>query len=207
MDVPMEVRPRRRIDLVTLAMMVVTAAALGGAGWLGYSRSRGLPPPVVGSRVPPLFLLDLDTLEPYVMAGSSGQVVWIVFWSADAPSSQAFLTELAAACNKLKRHGRFTLVAAALEADEPERVRDLVARSAVALPVYLARPETRRRFGADRADPPLHILVDASGCVAAMAHAADRPSLDRLAAQVERLLDALEPQDDTRFASVQGSHR
>ena len=42
------------------------------------------------------------------------------------------------------------------------------------LPAYLATPETRRRFRAEVADPPLHILIDAGGRVLAMARGDER---------------------------------
>jgi hypothetical protein len=47
---------------------------------------------------------------------------------------------------------------------------------------------------------PLHVLIDESGCVAAVAHGRDNSSLSRLADQAERWLDDMEPLGRTRFA-------
>ena len=77
----------------------------------------------------------------------------------------------------------------------------MVEAAGVNVPVYLASPETRRRFHAQGADPPLHILIDAGGNVIAMARHAGRPTIDRFAEQVRRRLDELDPIGETRFAS------
>ena len=155
MDEASDIPTKRRIDGVTAIMVVVTVASLLGAAWL---RTRRLPenePPAVGALAPPLRLLDLETSEPIVLVGLRGKVVWVVFWSADSPSGRSSLAAIEPAWSSLKAQGRFAMVAAAVEADHPDRVRAAVAASGVKLPVYLASAETRRRFGAAPGRPAL----------------------------------------------------
>ena len=94
------------------------------------------------------------------------------------------------------------MVTAAVEADDPAAVRTAVEAAGVDLPVYLAGPETRRRFHAQDADPPLHVLIDAGGRILAMARGDGRPTIDRIAEQARRRLDELDPIGETRFASA-----
>ena len=63
------------------------------------------------------------------------------------------------------------MVTAAINSDQPERVRAALAEIHVTVPAYLAGPETLRRFGAELADPPLHLLVDGEGRIAALVRA------------------------------------
>jgi hypothetical protein len=198
---------RRRVDAVTALMCVITIAAIVGAAWLRYGprseRERPEPAEVsVGSVAPPLRLLDLKTSEPIVLAGLSDRVVWLVFWSASSPSGRAFLPELEAAWKPLRAHRRFVLVTAAVEGEDPAVVRAAVAASGVELPVYLAGPETRRQYHVQAADPPLHVVIDAGGQVVTMARHAGPATIDRIAKQVRRHLDELDPMGDTRFAEV-----
>jgi hypothetical protein len=99
------------------------------------------------------------------------------------------------------------MVTAAVESGDPKRVREVVAQSGVELPVYLASPDSLRRFSAPSADPPLNVLVDADGQIIAMARGAGDSMLDRLADQAKRLLDELDPMGNTRFAERAGSVR
>lgn len=205
MDEASDIPTKRRIDGITTIMVVVTVASLLGAAWL---RTRRLPedkPPAVGTLAPPLRLLDLETSEPTVLVGLRGKVVWVVFWSADSTSGGSSLAAIEPAWSTFKAQGRFTMVAAAVEADNPGRVRAAAAASGVTLPVYLASAETRRRFGALQADPPLHMLIDADGRIATIALGTSPQTIDRIAEQARRLLDELGPLENTRFASA-GSH-
>ena len=93
---------------------------------------------------------------------------------------------------------------AAVESGEPDRVRAVVAESGVDLPVYLASPDSLRRFAAENADPPLNVLIDAEGQVIAIARGAGEATLDRLADQAKRRLDELDPMGNTRFAHRTG---
>jgi hypothetical protein len=200
---------RRRVDVVTALMSVVTVAAVVGAAWLRYGPTSSREQPAagdvsVGAEAPPLRLLDLKTSEPMVLVGLSDRVVWLVFWSAGSPSGRACLPELEAAWKKLKGHRRFALVTAAVEADDPGVVRAAIEDSGVDLPVYLASPETRRRFHAQAADPPLHVVIDAGGQVVAMARHSGPSTIDRIAKQVRRRLDELDPIGETRFAAREG---
>ena len=202
MDEASDVPTRRRIDGITAIMVVVTVASLLGAVWLRVRRMPENEPPAVGSLAPPLRLLDLETSEPIVLVGLRGKVVWIVFWSADSNSVGSSLAAIEPAWSTLKAQGRFAMVAAAVEADNPIRVRAAAAASGVKLPVYLASAETCRRFGARLADPPLNILIDADGRIATIARGTSPQTIDRIADQATRLLDELGPLENTRFASA-----
>ena len=201
MDEASDMPTKRRIDGITAIMVVVTVASLVGAAWL---RTRRLPqdePPAVGTVAPPLRLLDLETLEPIVLVGLRGKVVWVVFWSADSRSRGSSLAAMNAAWKTLKAQGRFAMVAAAVEAGDPGRVRAAAAENGVNLPVYLASAETARRFGAIQADPPLNVLIDGDGRIATMARGTSPQTIERIAGHARRLLDELGPLDETRFAS------
>jgi hypothetical protein len=200
---PTETPRRRRIDAMSALMSGITIAALIGAARLRYGPwPTPEPPPVtVGTEAPPLRLLDLETSDPLVLVGLRGKVVWVVFWSAAAPSGRACLPELAAAVKTLRAHRRFAVVTAAAESGNPTSVRDAVAAAGVDLPVYLASRETLRRYGARRADPPLHVLIDEDGRVIALARGAGRPTLDRIAQQARLRLDVLDPLGETRLAT------
>jgi hypothetical protein len=198
---------RRRVDAVTALMCAITVAAIAGAAWLRYgprsARERPEPADVsVGAVAPPLRLLDLKTSEPIVLAGLSDRVVWLVFWSAGSSSGRACLPELEAAWKPLKAHRRFALVTAAVEAEDPAVVRAAVEASGVELPVYLAGPETRRLYRVQAADPPLHVVIDTGGQVVTMARHAGQATIDRIAKQVRRRLEEIDPIGDTRFAEV-----
>jgi hypothetical protein len=155
----------------------------------------------MGAEAPLLRLLDVKTSEPLVLVGLAGRVVWVVFWSAAAPSGRACLPELAAAWKGLKWHPRFALVTAAVEAGDPGSVSAVVEAGGWDLPVYLAGPETRRQFGAGSGDPPLHILIDEDGRIMVMARSASRATIERIADQARRRLDELDPLGQTRFAA------
>jgi hypothetical protein len=199
MNEPTEIPPRRRIDWVSGLMAGVTVAASLGAAWFYFGRQPSERSLVVGSPAPLLQLIDLETSEPLVLAGLHGKVVWIVFWSAGSTSGPSSLPVIARAWSRLKEHRRFGMAAAAIDS-EPARVRAVVADSQFEMPVYLASPESRRRFDAEVADPPLNVLVDAEGKVAAIARGTAPQTIDRLARQASRLLEELDPQGRTRFA-------
>ena len=206
MDEPIDPPRRRRPDPVTAIMMAVTATALLAAIWL---KSRGTPenePPRVGALAPPLRLLDMETSEPLALVGQRGKVVWVVFWSATSPSPSSSLAAIERASVPLRARRRFAMVAAAVDTDQPARVRAAVAESQVKLPVYLASAENVRRYGAGAGMSPLHVLIEADGRIAAIAREAGPQTIERIADQARRLLDDLGPLDDTRFASAM-SHR
>jgi peroxiredoxin len=170
-DVTSEPYPKRRIDAMSALMVLVTLSALAGAAWMRFGRSGATESwsASVGAEAPPLRLLDLESSEPMVLVGLNSKVVWVVFWSARAPSGPSCLTELKAASKRLRSHRRFAMVTAAVESDDPAAVRAAMQSAGVNLPVYLAGPDTRRRFHAENADPPLHVLIDAGGRILAMA--------------------------------------
>jgi hypothetical protein len=208
MDEPTERPARRRLDAMSAMMGMITVAAIVGAAWMRFGPSSSHEPQgvAVGAEAPPLRLRDLKTSDPLVLVGLRDKVVWVVFWSAGAPSGRSCLTELAAACKVIRAHRRFALVTAAVEADDPDRVRAAVDASGLDLPVYLASPETLRRFGAGPSDPPLHVLIDEEGRILALARGAGRPTIARIADQARRRLTELDPLGHTRFASRGGRH-
>ncbi len=199
MSEPTEIPPRRRIDWTSALMALVTLAASLGALWFYFGRHPGDAPLVVGSQAPLLQLTDLETSEPLLLAGMHGKVVWIVFWSAGSTTGPASLPVFERAWKGLKGHRRFGMAAAAVDS-EPARVRAAVASSGVDIPVYLASPESRRRYRAEKADPPLNVLLDAEGQVAAIARGTAPQTIDRIARQADRLLQELDPLGRVRFA-------
>jgi hypothetical protein len=201
MDEATEIRSRRRIDPMTALMIAITALALLGAAWLRFGPSAMPGPPRVGGLAPPVHVRDLDTSESMVLAGLRGKVVWLVFWSANSESGPAILPVLEDVWNRLKAHQRFLLVPAAVDTDHPERVRVLAGANQFNLPVYLASPDTQRRYNAELADPPLHVLIDAAGHIIAIARGDGRSTIERIAEQAKRQLDQLDPLGATRFAS------
>jgi hypothetical protein len=202
MDQASDIPTRRRIDAISAIMVVATVASLLGTAWLRARRPPENEPPAVGALAPPLRLLDLETSEPLVLIGLRGKVAWVVFWSADSPSGRSSLAAIEHAWGQLKARRKFALVVAAVEAGNPDGVRATVAESGVKLPVYLASAETLQRYGAERADPPLHVLIDADGRIAAMARGSGSHTIERIADQARRLLDELGPLGETRFAAA-----
>jgi hypothetical protein len=192
----------RRFDWVSAVLALGTLLLVGWTAWLRFGPASAPEPPAVGSVLPPLRLIDMETSEPLVLLGLKGKVVWIVFWSAGTPSGRASLPKLEAVWKRLKPYQRFTLVAASVDSEQAERVRAVIAQVHATLPVYLAGPETCRRFGAQKADPPLHVLIDAQGQIAALARGAGQETIDRLASQAQGWLDELDPLRNTRFARV-----
>ncbi|MGC8643603.1 MAG: TlpA family protein disulfide reductase [Isosphaeraceae bacterium] len=186
---------------MSVILAVLTVIFLGWTAWLRFGPPSASEPPSIGSALPPLKLLDLETGELRILLGLKGKVVWVVFWSADSPSCQTVLPRLERAWKRLRPHRSFTLVTAAAESQEPDRVRTALAQSRASLPAYLATPETLRRFDAQHADPPLHYLIDADGRVAALARGDGQDTIDRLTAEAREWLEHLGPLESTRFAS------
>ncbi|MFO0891576.1 MAG: TlpA disulfide reductase family protein [Isosphaeraceae bacterium] len=196
----------RRVDRVSLLLTVATLAFVAGAIWLRL-RTPELPePPSLGSTPPPLRLLDPETSEPVFLLGLKGKVTWLVFWSADSASGKAVLPRLEEAWRTLRPHRRFALVAAAVDAGDPGKVRDVLGALHPRLPAYLATPETRLRYGVSQADPPLHLLIDAEGKVAALVRGAGKETVHRLAERIRGWLEDLDPLGPTRFARVLPAH-
>ncbi len=193
-------RPWRRFDWPTAVIALVTVLALGWLGWMRYRPAPQPAPPKIGAVPPPLRLRDLETSEPLILLGLRGKVVWIAFWSARSPSRRAGLAELEKVWKRLKSRPRFSMVAVAVDADRPDLVRAAMAEAKADLPVYLVTEETRRAFGVTDHNLALHVLIDDDGHVGVVAHGDGPDTLARLARQVERWLDALEPFGSTRFA-------
>jgi hypothetical protein len=146
--------------------------------------------------------LDLETSEPLILLGLKGKIVWVVFWSANSTSGKASLPMLEAAWKRLKQNRRFSLIAAAVDSEAAQQVRSTITAAKATMPVYLASLETRRRFGALDADPPLHLLIDEQGRIATLARGASRQTIDRLATQAQSRLNELDPLRNTRFAGT-----
>ncbi len=203
MDPNGEPFPRRRVDPVPGLMLLVTLTALIGAGWLQFGSSptaQVSQTAAVGSEAPPLRLIDPATSEPVVMVGLHDRVAWVVFWSAGVASGRACLRQVESATRKLRRHQRFAIVAAAIEVEQAALVRSEARDAGFPRPVYLAVPETCRRFRAGSADPPVHVLIDDRGQILAMARGADDRTIARLADLARRRLDELEPAGEMRLA-------
>jgi hypothetical protein len=199
---PEDGRPSWHFDWLSLMMALVTVLIVGGAAWLRFAPPSSIEPPAVGSVLPPLRLLDLKSSEPLVLLGLKGKIVWLVFWSPGSQTGRKVLPQLEKAWRRLRPHGRFSMVAAAVDSPQSERAREAVAEIHATLPVYLATPETRHRFGVQDADPPLHLLIDERGQIAALARGAGPETIDRLASQARAWLDELDPMRNTRFASA-----
>jgi hypothetical protein len=201
-DLESEPYPKRRVDAMSGLMMLVTLVALAGAAWLRFDRSSSpaVSTAIVGAEAPPLRLTDPETSEPIVLVGLRDKVVWVVFWSAASPSGRSCLAELETASRRLRMHRRFATVAAAVEFDDPAKVQAAVRESEFKPPVYLAGAETRRRFHAESADPPLHVLIDSGGRILAMARGGGQPTIGRIAELARRRLDEIDPLGEIRFA-------
>jgi hypothetical protein len=195
---------RRRIDPATALLILVTLAALLGAGWLRLASRSAVVPLAVDGPAPPLHLLDVQTSEPLVLLGSSGRVNWVVFWSVDSPTAPASLKMLEQASNRLRAHRRFALLPAAVGIDRGKaaEVRSFLLNNRLNLPACLASPETLRRFGVASADPPFHVLIGADGHILALAQGGGRATIDRIAGLAERHLEELDPHGTTRFAAL-----
>jgi len=189
--------PRRQIDWPAAALAVVTTAARGWAAWQRFGPPPPPEPPVPGAWPPPLRLLDPADGEPVLLMGR-GKVVWVTFWSAASGSAAAELARLDRAWAGLRGRRRFLAVAAAVDADRPGRLAGVRAAARAGRPVYLATPGTRRAFGV--AGAPLHLLIDESGRVAAVARGWGEATLDRLARQAGAALEGSEPAGDARLA-------
>jgi hypothetical protein len=193
---------RSKVDWASALMAAVAIVALVAAAWFRFGSTTKVKSLAVGDPAPLVRLIDLDSSEPLLMLGLKGKVVWIVFWSAEAKDASKTLAAIARASSKIKAHRRFTMLTAAIEADKPDKVRAVVTEAGADLPVYLASADSRLRFGAEIADPPLHVLIDAQGQVIAIARGAGQSTLDRLADQAGRQLEELDPEGNTRFAGV-----
>ncbi len=189
--------PKRRIDWVSAVMALITSVALAWTAWLWLEQDGRTEPPAMGSKMPALRLLDLETAEPLVLVGLRGKVLWISFWSEAKPPD---LAALQAASASLRSRKKFALIVAATDAGSTDRFRRVIAEAKVELPVYLASPETTRRFGAERRETPLHVLVDQFGHVGAVAQGLGPETLGRLAHHAQEWLDELEPPTNSRFA-------
>jgi hypothetical protein len=183
-------------------LAAVTIVALMTAAWFHFRSATKVKALAIGDTAPLVRLIDLDSSEPLLMLGLKGKVVWIVFWSAEANDAPKTLAAIARASSKIKAHRRFSMLTAAIEADKPDKVRAVIGESGVDLPVYLAGADSRLRFGAETADPALHVLIDAVGQVITIARGVGQSTLDRIALQAERQLEELDPDGNTRFAGM-----
>ncbi len=198
--------PSRRLDRVSVLLALVTLVLVGWTAWLRFGPASRPWPAVVGQALPPLRLVDLETAEPRVLLGEKGKVSWVVFWSAGSPSGRAGLVQLEGVWKRLKPHRRFSMLTAAVNSDQPDRVRAALAEIHTAVPAYLAGPETLQRFGAGLGDPPLHLLVDGDGRLAALVRGAGQDTINRLEAQVQRWLEEIDPLGNTWFARTDAAN-
>jgi hypothetical protein len=196
-----EPAPPRPFDWVGALIATVTVMALGWVVWQRFGPPSRPEPPGLGAKSPPLRLIDPVTLEPIVLLGLRGKLVWLTFWSVDSPSARSDLGALERVWKRFKERERFAMAAVAVESGSSDRLRAALTASHATLPAYLASPATSRAFGAEGTDLPLHFLIDETGRVAAVSRGGG-PSLDRLADKAETWLDELQPFAKTRFAGV-----
>lgn len=190
----------RKFDPVSALMAVVATIAILWAGWMRFGPPPAPEPLSPGARLPPLKLIDPETNEPVLLLGLRDKVVWVTFWSATAAEARSDLTDLQRVWMRFNPRSRFAMAAVAVDADKPGPVLKIVASCKANLPVYLAAPETRKRFGADSARLPLHLLIDETGHVAAVAQGRDGATFARLCGQAKQRLDAIDPLGNARFA-------
>lgn len=200
MDLESEPYPKRRLDAMTGLILLVTFIGLAGAAWMRFGPATASVDATVGGETPLLGLIDAETTEPIVLVGLNSKVAWVVFFSAEAPSGRSCLTEVEAASKPLLSHRKFAMIAAAVEVDRPAKARAAAQEAGFRSPVYLADAETRRRFGVESADPPLHVLIDAGGRILAMARGDSRPTIGRVAELARDRLDEIDPLGEARFA-------
>jgi hypothetical protein len=196
---------RRRIDSTAALVALTTVVALSWFGWRRFGPGPAAEPPGIGVVPPPLRLLDADTGEPLVLLGLKGKVVWVAFWSAESAAGRSDLSALGRVWERFKARRRFAMVAVAVDAGPADGLREALAAARPRPPTYRATPETRRAFGATGRDLPIHLLIDETGRVAAVARGGGTDTLARLAEQAERRLDELEPFGDARFARSSGA--
>src|SRR4051794_22683595 len=117
---PEDARPSRRFDWVSLLMALLTVLIVGWAAWLRFAPPSSIEPPAVGSVLPPLRLLDLQSAEPLVLMGLKGKIVWIIFCSPGSETGRKVLPQLEKVWRRLRPHGRFSMVAAAADRAQSE---------------------------------------------------------------------------------------
>jgi hypothetical protein len=191
-----QARPRR-LDRASAIMAAIAAIALAATAWLRFRPAPMPEPPPVGSLAPLMKLTPVDA-EPVGPLGAPGKVTWLTFWSVR--SDPKALVPLEAVWVRLKDRPRFAMFAVAVEADGAAPVRSAKAAAGTTVPTYLADPATRRAFGVGR--PPLHVLLDEEGRVAAVATGSDPATFDRLRRRAEALLQEIEPLGKERLASA-----
>ena len=191
----------RKFDPVSAAMALIASIAIVWAAWLRFGPPPTPEPLSPGVKLPALRLIDPETNEPVLLIGLRDKVVWVTFWSSIASEADSDLIDLQRVWNRFKNREKFAMAAVAVDEAKVGLLRALVAKSKVSLPVYLAAPETRKRFGADAVKLPLHMLVDETGRIAAVAQGREGATLARLAEQARQRLDKIDPIGNSRFVS------
>ena len=194
----------RKFDPISAMMACVATIAILWAAWSRFGPAAAPEPPKLGARLPALKLIDPETNEPVLLLGLRDKVVWVTFWSAAAPEARSDLIDLERVWKRFKPREKFAMVAVAIDAESAGPVLAIVGASKVSLPVYLAAPETRKRFGADVVKLPLHLLVEETGKIAAVAQGRDGSTFARLAEQARQRLDRIDPLGNTRFVLRRG---
>lgn len=201
-EAPFDPPRRRRPDLVSALMVVVTIAFLAGTAWLRFGPAPRPEPPIVGSDAPEIRLIDLQSGEPIVLLGLKGKVVWLTFWSADDALVRQAMSGVDRIWKGLKGRRSFAMIAAAVDSGDAEAVRRAVAVDRLELPVYLAALETRHDFGVKTGELPVHVVIDTDGRVLAIARSGDDLNLSRLEEIVRARLEILDPAGSPRFAAA-----
>lgn len=181
-------------------MALIASIAIAWTGWLRFGPPPAPEPLSPGAKLPALQLIDPETNEPVLLLGLRNKVVWVTFWSSTVSESDSDLIDLERVWRRFKGREKFAMAAVAVDEARVGRLLELVAKSKVSLPVYLAALETRKRFGADAAKLPFHLLVDETGRVSAVAQGREGATFARLAEQARQRLDKIDPIGNSRFA-------
>ena len=187
--------PSHRLDRVSVLLALVTLVLVGWTAWLRFGPASRPEPPAVGLAASASASGPRDR-EPLVLLGAKGKVTWIVFWSAGSPSGRASLSKLEGVWS-LKSHRRFTMVTAAINSDQPERVRG-PGRDPCDRAGLPPGPELRRLCRTRRPSAPSSRRR--RGSIAA--RSAGQDAINRLAAQVQSWLEEMDPLGKTRFAKT-----
>lgn len=151
-----------------LAIGVILLLAILGAGagvWAGrtWMQGKGSSSPEASEQAPALSRQDLDG-QSRSLDELRGQAVLINFWATWCRPCVEELPMLEALHAGRAEHGVHVLTIA--QEDDPELVRDFLARHAIDLPVWLDPPSTAeasRRFGNRRQVLPYSVLIGPDG--------------------------------------------
>jgi len=156
--------------ILALAALI---AALGG--YLQHrQRPAEAPPSLLGQRLPPLVLPDLDG-KPHRLDDYRGRRVLLNFWASwCAPC----LREMPALAEAQAKFGEQGAIVVGIAMDEPTHVRAFLAAHPLDYPILIGDsgpPSTSSKLGNTRQVLPYSVLIDADGRILAT-HAGPLPA-------------------------------